>query len=98
MLALTACAVPEPEQPAFLPAAEAALAALSARPGYVRGWVGRAVDDPGRWVLATEWAGMGAYRRGLSAYDVKVALAAVMAYVVNEPGAYDVLAARPTGA
>ena len=98
VLALTACAVPEPEQAAFLRAAEATLAAMSARPGYVRGSVGRSLDDPERWVLASEWAGVGAYRRGLSAYDTKVALAGVMAYVVDEPSAYEVLASRPGGA
>jgi hypothetical protein len=42
-------------------------------------------------VLATEWDAVGAYRRGLSAYEVKLALAPVMAYVVNAPSAYEVV-------
>lgn len=91
VLALTRCLVPESESGPFLAAAEAALAALAARPGFHWGRVARSLDDPGRWVLASEWSAVGDYRRGLSAYDVKVALAAVMPYVDNEPGAYDVL-------
>lgn len=98
VLALTRCAVPEPDQEAFAGSAREALDALSARPGFRRGHVGRNADDPSLWVLATEWDAVGAYRRGLSAYDVKVALAPLMAYVVNEPGAYEVVAVQaPTG-
>jgi hypothetical protein len=43
-------------------------------------------------VLATEWEAVGSYRRGLSSYEVKVALAPLMPYVVNAPSAYDVVA------
>jgi heme-degrading monooxygenase HmoA len=91
VLALTRCSVPEPEQDEFLAAAREVLAALSARPGFRRGRVGRAMDDAAQWVLATEWDAVGAYRRGLSAYEVKLALAPVMAYIVNAPSAYEVV-------
>ena len=64
--------MPDAEAATFLPRAQAALAAFAARPGYVRGRVGRAADDPTQWVLTTEWSGVGAYRRSLGAYDVKV--------------------------
>lgn len=94
VLALTRCTVPESESGPFLAAADAALAALAAQPGVRRGHVARSLDDPGRWVLASEWSGVGDYRRGLSGYDVRAALAAVMPYVENEPGAYDVLRHR----
>lgn len=94
VLALTRCTVPESESGPFLAAADAALAALAAQPGFRRGHVARSLDDPGRWVLASEWSGVGDCRRGLSGYDVRAALAAVMPYVENEPGAYDVLRHR----
>ena len=93
MLAVTRCAVPPLHHPTFLLAAKAALDALATRSGYLRGRLGRSVEDPAEWVLATEWAGVGSYRRGLSAYDVKIALAPLMEYVVNQPSAYEVLAA-----
>jgi heme-degrading monooxygenase HmoA len=94
VLALTRCAVPEPDQETFAGSAREALDALSARAGFLRGHLGRNADDPSLWVLATEWDAVGAYRRGLSAYDVKVALAPLMAYVVNEPGAYEVVVSQ----
>ncbi len=75
----------------FRSRAEVALAALAARPGYAGGRVGRAVDDPTRWVLITEWDGVGAYRRALSAYDVKIAASPLLAESVYEPSAYEVL-------
>jgi hypothetical protein len=92
VLAVTRCSVPEAAQDAFLSAVREVLAALCARPGFRRGRVGRAIDDGTQWVLATEWDAVGSYRRGLSAYDVKVALAPVMSYVVNAPSAYEVVA------
>ena len=67
---------------------------LAARPGFLTGRVARSVDEPALLVLVTEWSGAGAYRRALSGYDVKVAFADLMAYVVNEPSAFEVVAAR----
>ena len=77
----------------FLDQARAALRAFAARPGYVRGRVGRAADDPSAWVLVTEWEGVGAYRRSLGAYDVKVDAAPLLARSVDAPSAFEVLVA-----
>ncbi|PZS32057.1 MAG: antibiotic biosynthesis monooxygenase, partial [Pseudonocardiales bacterium] len=71
MLAVSRFVVPEVDGEPFAARASAALAALAARPGYVRGHVGRAVDDPSRWVFVTEWDGVGAYRRALAAFGGK---------------------------
>ena len=83
--------MPEAEREAFLPRAQAALAAFAARPGYVRGRIGRAADDPTQWVLTTEWVGVGAYRRSLSSYDVKVDAAPLLSLGRDEPSAFEVL-------
>jgi len=91
MLVVTRFDVPEVESASFLPRAQAALAAFAARPGYVRGRIGRAADDPTAWVLTTEWVGVGAYRRSLSAYDVKVDAAPLLSLGRDEPNAYEVL-------
>lgn len=71
--------------------ASVALEVLSARPGFVRGSLGRAADDPSAWVLVTEWDGVGAYRRALSAYDVKVHASPLLALGRDEPSAFEVL-------
>ena len=68
---------------------QAALGALAARPGHVRGRIGRNVDDPTLWVLVTEWADVGSYRRALSAYDVKLTAVPVLSRALDEPSAYE---------
>ena len=68
-----------------------ALAVLSARPGFIRGHVARAADDPGLWLLSTQWAGVGAYRRAMSSYDVKVHVVAILSAAADEPTAFEVL-------
>ena len=67
------------------------LDALRARPGFVTGAVGRAVDDPTLWVLETRWTSVGAYRRALSSYDVKVTAVPLLSAAVDEPSAYEVI-------
>ncbi|MFC4333619.1 antibiotic biosynthesis monooxygenase [Salininema proteolyticum] len=57
---------------AFHEGAAPALRAFAACAGYVRGGYGRAVDDPGVWLMWTEWETVGDYRRSLSSYDVKM--------------------------
>jgi len=64
------------------------LAALSARPGYRDGELGRSADDPTLWALVTRWDGVGSYRRALSAAEVKIAGAPVWVHAVDEPGVY----------
>ncbi|HEY0487797.1 MAG TPA: antibiotic biosynthesis monooxygenase [Mycobacteriales bacterium] len=78
---------------AFRARAEPALAAFAARPGFVRGHVGRAADDPALWTIVTEWDSVGSFRRALSAFDVKVHAAPLLAESIEEPSAYEVLLA-----
>jgi heme-degrading monooxygenase HmoA len=78
-----------PASAAYLPAdLDRLLAALGARPGFRGGEAGRCVDDPELWALVTRWDGVGAYRRALSAAEVKVAGASVWLHAVDEPGAF----------
>lgn len=73
---------------------EGLLVALAARPGYRRGQLGEAVDEPGRWVLVTEWDGLGSYRRAMSAYDVRLATAALPGLAAELASAFDVVLAE----
>jgi quinol monooxygenase YgiN len=85
--------VPEGAAATFLPQAHEALELLSQRPGFVRGRLARALDEPATWAMVSEWDSVGSYRRGLGAYDVKLATAPLMALSVPEPSAFEVLAA-----
>jgi hypothetical protein len=86
------------DEPDFVARAGDALAALAACRGYQRGQVTRAYDDPAAWCLVTEWESVGAYRRALGSYDVKLRGTPVFAHAVPEPSAFEVLAeAGPDG-
>ena len=49
------------------------------------------VDDPELWVLTTRWQNVGAYRRALSSYDVKVTAVPLLSRAIDEPSAYEPL-------
>ncbi len=75
----------------FQAQADAALRVLAVRPGFVRGSVGRATDDETAWLLLTEWASVGAYRRALGGYDVKLTATPLMANALDQPSAFEEL-------
>jgi Antibiotic biosynthesis monooxygenase len=98
MLVVTRFDVPVEDGDAFLAQAKHALGMLAAQSGYRSGTIGRAADQPTAWVMATQWDGVGTYRRALSAFDVRTTLMPLTVQAVDEPGAYEVLdvqAARP---
>jgi hypothetical protein len=72
----------------FAGAVAALLTALGDRPGFRDGHAGEAAEEPGTWALVTVWDGVGAYRRALSAAEVKIAGAPVWVHAVDEPGVY----------
>lgn len=77
--------------PDFAGRAQAALAALAARPGYLRGTLGRSTDDPEAWVLLTEWENVGSYRRALGNYEVKLHATPLLAAAIDVPGGFEAL-------
>jgi quinol monooxygenase YgiN len=81
--------VAEAEAASFRDDLERAHETLAVQSGYVAGHVGRNVDDPDLWVLTTEWEGPGAYRRALSAYDVKLGAVPTLSRAIDEPSAYE---------
>ena len=88
--------VPEEGAERFRAEIEEAHAALAERPGYLHGSIGRNVDDPTLWVLATTWENVGVYRRALSAYDVKLRAVALLGRAIEEPSAYEVVTPEST--
>lgn len=91
MLAVTRYRVPEAEAAAFLDRARTALAALAARPGHLWGSVARSTDSPDLWTLSTRWTTVGAYRRALGAYEVKLHAHPLMYLAIDEPTAFEEL-------
>jgi quinol monooxygenase YgiN len=97
VLALNRFVVAADRTAEFTEQAHAALAALAARPGYRGGELARALDRPDRWCLVTRWASVGAYRRALSAFEVKLSATPLLAHALDEPSGYEVLAGAPPG-
>ena len=97
MLVLNRFVVPTDTQDGFVEQAHAALAALADRPGYLAGRLTRALEDPASWTLVTEWESVGAYRRALGGFDVKVHATPLLARSVDEPSAFETLASAPPG-
>ena len=81
----------------FLDAATAALEVLAVRPGWLGGRVGRAADDDSAWVIITDWADVGSWRRASSAAAVRPVLKPVLVGATDEPSAFEVLAAVAAG-
>jgi heme oxygenase (mycobilin-producing) len=75
----------------FAERARRALAALAGRPGYVRGTLGRSTDDPDAWLLLTEWANVGSYRRALGNYEVKLHATPLLASAIDVAGGFEAL-------
>ena len=89
MLVVSRFRVPEDEAVAFRGDLERAREALAARPGFASGRVGRNLDDPTLWTLVTTWDDVGAYRRALSSYDVKLHAVPLLSRAIDEPSAFE---------
>jgi len=81
---------PDDEQ-SFRADAAAALRVLTERVGCLSATIGRAVDEPTLWTLTTTWQSVGAYRRALSHYDVKLVAVPLMYRAIDEPSAFEPL-------
>jgi len=83
--------VPAADEAAFRAQLEEAHAVLARQSGYVDGTLGRNLDEPELWLLTTRWESVGAYRRALSSYDVKLSAVPTLSRAVDEPSAYEVV-------
>lgn len=91
MLVVTRFRVTEADTAAFRADIERARSVLAEQSGYVSGVIGRNLDDPTLWVLTTRWEHVGAYRRALSTYDVKLGAVPLLSRAVDEPSAFEVV-------
>ena len=92
MIVVNRFRVQESDAESFRADLERAHRTLAVQAGYLAGHggsVGRNVDDPELWLLTTRWQGPGAYRRALSAYDVKLAAVPTLSRALDEPSAYE---------
>lgn len=99
MLLVCRFAVPESDVPAFAERARRALALLTAAPGCRGGELGRAIDEPARWVLTVRFASVDAYRRALGPFPVREHVVPLLAEALaDEPATFEAVATAEAGA
>lgn len=92
LLVVSRFRVPDADRAAFDHDVRSALTLLGSQPGCLTAGLGQSTDEPDLLVLRTEWTSVGAYRRALSAFDVKVGAVPVLSLALDEPSAYEVVA------
>lgn len=97
LLVVSRFRVPGADRADFERDARTALTLLAAQPGCRAAGLGQSTDDPDLLVLRTEWDGVGAYRRALSTYDVKVGAIPLLSLAIDEPSAYEVVVTADGG-
>lgn len=78
----------------FLDRARDALAALGEQVGYLSGCIAQSTDDADSFVIESRWSDVGAYRRGLSSFDVKIRAVPLLSTAVDESTAFEVVVSR----
>lgn len=96
---LLVCRFGAPADPtSFLARARRALELLTAAPGCLGGELGRAVDDPDRWVLTVRFASVDAYRRSLGPFEVRTHVVPLLSEALaDEPSTYESLVTAASG-
>jgi len=93
MYAVFRFAVDSDEQ-SFTQAGAPALDALRGSAGCLSAALVRAVEEPTLWLLIAEWEGVGAYRRALSSYDVRLYAHPFLARALTDESAFEVVEKR----
>lgn len=91
LLVLSRFRVDDAARERFLADAAIAMDVLAAQAGCLGVSLGQSTDEPGLLVIRSEWSGVGAYRRALSSFDVKVQAVPLLSSAVDEPSAYELV-------
>jgi len=79
------------ERAEWLDRMRSALAVLGESDGFVRGSISQATDDAQLLVVSSTWTGVGAYRRALSRFEVKMHVIPLLSTAIDEPSAFEAL-------
>jgi len=86
------------DEASFTERARRALSLLTMAPGCLHGQLGRAIEQPSRWVLAVRFSSVVAYRRALSPFDVREQVIPLLSEALaDEPATYETLAEADGG-
>jgi quinol monooxygenase YgiN len=68
-----------------------AIAVLAACNGFIEAFVGQSTDEPDLLTITSRWQHVGAYRRALSTFDVKVSVIPFLSLAIDESSAYEIV-------
>lgn len=91
MIVVTRHLVPQAELPLWLEQAKAAIGPLAERPGCLGVSIGLATDQVDLVSVVSRWEGVGAYRRALSNFDVKLHAIPFLSTAIDEPSAFEIV-------
>jgi hypothetical protein len=84
-----------PDEPrAFIEQVRTAIEILAQRQGFIDARIGRAVDAESLVLVNMRWNSVGAYRRALSAYEVKVSVVPLLSSAIDEDTAFEIVHVR----
>jgi quinol monooxygenase YgiN len=96
---LLVCRFAPDDRDGFLARARRAVALLAVQPGCEGVDLGRAIEEPDRWVLVARFATVTAYRRALQPFDVREHVVPFLSEALTEePAAHErAIVAGPDG-
>lgn len=75
----------------FVADAREAVAVLARQAGFVCASLAQATDEGDLFLIRSEWRDVGAYRRALSSFDVKMHAVPLLSTAVDESSAFEVV-------
>lgn len=94
LLVVTRFRVAPADADGFAGRAREAIAVLAESAGFLDASLGQSTDDPQLRVIAMRWSGVGAWRRALSRFEVKVSVVPLLSTAIDEPSAFEIVHAR----
>ena len=94
LLVITRHRVASDDRGPFLDSARQAVAVLAEQAGFLDASIATATDEAGLFVIETHWIGVGAYRRALSSFDVKMTAIPLLSTAVDESSAFEIVHRR----
>ena len=94
LLVVTRHRVDSGARSSFVEKARLALATLSEQGGYLSGCIAQSTDNADEFLIESRWSGVGAFRRALSSFDVKLNAVPLLSTAVDETSAFEVVVSR----
>lgn len=91
LLVVTRHRVSDEGREEFVARAREAIAVLAAQRGFIDASIAQATDEADLFVITSNWVGVGAYRRALSSFDVKMTAIPLLSTAVDESSAFEVV-------